>query len=77
MSEYESVSYPAKRTKTGKASFISKQRYIWIENYGEIPEGFVIHHINGDKKDNRIENLQCLSRKEHAQVHIKKKKESI
>lgn len=29
----------------------------------------IIHHINGDKKDNRIENLMIVSRSEHINMH--------
>ena len=36
-------------------------RVIWIAQNGVIPEGMVVDHINNDKLDNRIENLQLLT----------------
>ena len=36
-------------------------RLIWEAFNGPIPDGYVVDHINGDKKDNRLENLQLLT----------------
>lgn len=34
----------------------------------------VVHHINGDKSDNRIENLAVMKRSEHISLHHSGKK---
>lgn len=31
----------------------------------------IVHHINEDKSDNRIDNLEIISRAEHARLHHK------
>lgn len=46
-------------------------RLVYKTFVGEIPDGMIIHHINGNKQDNRVENLFLLTRKEHAQEHKK------
>ena len=49
---------------------IPEHRAIWELHYGEIPKGYHIHHVNGNKKDNKIQNLECISRKEHGKKHL-------
>ena len=48
-----------------------EHRVIWERERGPIPPGYVIHHINGDGFDNRIENLMLLSKGDHLRLHKK------
>jgi hypothetical protein len=46
-----------------------EHRRVWEQHNGPLPEGFVVHHINGNRKDNRIENLQAMRRTDHVALH--------
>ena len=48
---------------------IKFHRFIWECVNGEIPEGFDIHHINGDKMNNSINNLELMERYNHNHLH--------
>lgn len=48
---------------------VDEHRYIWELHNGKIPEGYVVHHKNGLKYDNRIENLELMTLEEHSRMH--------
>ena len=57
-----------KRENNGKLL----HRLFW-ENYYKksIPKGYDIHHINGNKLNNNINNLQCVKHEIHTKYHTK------
>lgn len=44
-----------------KPIWLTYAKYLWISTYGEIPDGYEVDHINENRTDDRIENLQLLS----------------
>ena len=60
---------------------MSFYRKIWENVFGEIPKdefgrSYEIHHIDGNRKNNSIENLKCVSIQEHLDIHLKQKDEA-
>ena len=41
---------------------MNKNREVWQEAHGEIPKGWLVHVLNGDKRDVRLENLAAIPR---------------
>lgn len=44
-------------------------RAVWEHCNGKIPDGCHVHHIDGDRSNNQIENLSLLPRLEHIRQH--------
>ena len=41
---------------------MNKNREVWQEVHGKIPKGWLIHTLNGNKGDCRLENLAAVPR---------------
>ena len=53
-------------------------RQIWKNHYGPIPKdengiSYQIHHIDGNRSNNDINNLMCVSIKEHYEIHLRQR----
>ena len=69
-----------------RGCYIFEHDKVWLDANGykhlrsitEYEDGsYVVHHINGNRSDNRLENLQLLTRAEHASLHSKYRDPSI
>ena len=62
---YVRYKYDIKGNQPGRLLHLT----IWRRKNGPIPEGYVIHHIDENKLNNEIENLQMLTKEEHNRKH--------
>jgi len=42
-----------------------EHRAVWEKAFGELPLGWVVHHLNGLKGDNRLKNLKGMPKYDH------------
>jgi hypothetical protein len=68
----EDIVYKYVKKKIGKNKTRDEHRLV-MENYlgRKLDRKEIVHHKNGDKRDNRIENLELMDISEHARMHTK------
>ena len=44
-------------------------QYLWEKYIGKIPDGYIIHHKDGNHSNNCLYNLECITRAEHIRKH--------
>lgn len=48
---------------------VELHRAVWESSNGPIPSGHHIHHVDGNRANNALANLVCLTRAEHRAIH--------
>ena len=66
----DSNGYLVTCARNGKRCYVHRGCY--EAHVGAIPDGHVIHHINGDILDNPIGNLACMTNSDHLRLHHRK-----
>lgn len=70
---YISLYYPD-YPSSSKDGYVMEHVYIMEQNIGRVlNDNEVVHHKNHIRNDNRIENLQLLTFKEHASLHMRER----
>lgn len=65
------MKYKYKKLKLKNGSTIDEHRFVMQQHLGRsLQFNECVHHINGNKKDNRLENLEVISRSEHTKNHF-------
>jgi len=63
--------YKPMDTSSNKEGYIMEHRLIMEQYIGrKLRDDEVVHHKNKNRKDNRIENLELMTFKEHARLHM-------
>lgn len=64
-------------SKNNKSKMVEVSHLVYQTFVGDIPNGYDIHHKNGNSKDNRVENLELIEEKIHSRLHYPDKMEQM
>lgn len=72
----KSTGYYRNTDRTSRGYSLHLHRYKYEKEVKSIPNDWDVHHIDGDKYNNELENLKAISKSDHASLHweIRKRK---
>lgn len=59
--------YPQLKLDDGR--IVGEHRWVWQCAHGPIPDGYQIHHRDGDRTNNKLRNLAALTPSDHKREH--------
>lgn len=65
--EMDNGYFVGKSEREGK--ILHLHSYLWEKENGNIPEGYEVHHIDRNRKNNSLDNLALLPMPEHRYIH--------
>ena len=58
--------------------YVMEHRYVVEKYLGRIlRDDEIVHHIDGNKRNNAIENLMVMTQSEHAKLHARLRKQGV
>ena len=57
--------------------WLPRSQAVYIAKHGAIPEGHVVHHIDGDSLNDRPSNLMAVTPADHARIHHQPRVEPV
>lgn len=70
-SEGYTVLYRPNHPSSWKSGYVYEHRFVMEEHLGRsLRADELVHHINEDRSDNRIENLEVMTKRKHQYIHL-------
>lgn len=67
--------YIPKHPNSTSLGYIPEHRLIMEKKIGRyLKSGELVHHIDGNRSNNKLENLKIITKSEHMKLHSKEKK---
>ena len=66
-----------KRVEVEPGKLVFEHRIVWEQAHGPIPPGYIIHHKDGNGKNNSLDNLELMTRREHVKHHSELRRKGV